>query len=259
VTVYIWAGLAQVQAQSGDSAGADQSLQAYLRNLHTLATSFLPPHSPQRLLAAHAMNQRLMGGQLRLDEGAAQPALAEVTAARPMIQPIEVPATDAGATRLKNNMLQISFNVAARAAVQLGRYAQAEPLARQWLAIIPNSVAVQTNPKPLESRARYILAQAIAMQDRNNEAQAILQPAMAWYQQEQQAGAGGITFRHDYAYALYVSAISQPDDANGRKQRDADLDLAAKLIAGASPEAQRLNSMRHVSELIAKARSATHA
>jgi len=204
------------------------------------------------------MNQRLMGGQLRLDEGAAQPALAEVTAARPMIQPIEVPATDAGPTRLKNHMLEISFNVAARAAVQLGRYAQAEPLARQWLAIIPNSVA-QTDPKPLESRATYILAETIAMQGRRDEARKTLQPALMWYDQQQKAGATGTTFRHDYAYALYVDSLIAPAGAAGSKQRDADLDQAAKLLAGASPEAQRLNSMRHISGLVAKARTTTHA
>ena len=254
-TWYIRFNLARALAESGEAA-AEQSAQTAVQELQSLVAD-RPSDSPQRRLAA--TNLPLALGDIKLAQGAPQPALAEAIAARAAIELIQVPATDAGAIHWKNQNMADSLNVATRAAMQLGRYAQAETLARKWLAIIPNSVAVQTNPKPLESRARYILAQAIAMQDRNNEAQAILQPAMAWYQQEQQAGAGGITFRHDYAYALYVSAISQPDDANGRKQREADLDLAAKLIAGASPEAQRLNSMRHVSELIAKARSATHA
>jgi tetratricopeptide (TPR) repeat protein len=255
VTVYISAGLAQLQAQSGDSAGANQSLQAYLRNLHGLATGFLPPGSPERLLAAGAMNQLLTGGQLKLDEGAAESALTQVTAARSMIEPIEVPKTDAGATRSKNRKLEDSLNVAARAAVQLGRYAQAETLARQWLAIIPNAIAVQTDPKPLEFRATYILARAIAMQGRNDEAQKTLQSALAYYVGEQKAGATGTTFRHDYAYALYVSAIAQPGDANGRKQRNAALAEAAVQIAGASAEAQKLADMRRLSDLIAKARA----
>ncbi|HEY7871199.1 MAG TPA: hypothetical protein VIC31_00585, partial [Rudaea sp.] len=259
VTVYISAGLAQIQAQSGDSAGANQSLQAYLRNLHGLATGFLPPHSPERLLAAPAMNQLLTGGQLKLDEGAAQSALTQVTAARAMIEPIEVPTTDVGATRSKNRSLEASLNVGARAAVQLGRYAQAETLARQWLAIIPSSIAVQTDPKPLQSRATCTLAAAIAMQGRSDEAQKVLQQALAWYDQQQKAGATGTTFRHDYAYALYVSAISAPHDANGRKQRDAALAEAARQIAGASAEAQKLADMRRVSDLITKARATIHA
>src|SRR6185437_13754880 len=133
VTGYIWLGLIRAQTLSGDSAGANQSLQAYLRNLDGFATGFLPPGSPERLLAAGAMNQLLTGGQLKLDEGAAESALTQVTAARAMIASIEVPAADVGATRLKNRNLEASLNAAARAAVQLGRYAQAETLARQWL------------------------------------------------------------------------------------------------------------------------------
>ncbi|MES2404682.1 MAG: hypothetical protein V4567_10160 [Pseudomonadota bacterium] len=259
VTSYIWLGLIRAQALSGDSAGANQSLQAYLRNLDGFATGFLPPGSPERLLAAGAMNQLLTGGQLKLDEGAAESALTQVTAARAMIASIEVPAADVGATRLKNRNLEASLNAAARAAVQLGRYAQAETLARQWLAIIPNSIAVQTDPKPLQSRATCMLAAAIAMQGRNDEARKLLQPALAYYIAEQKAGATGTTFRHDYAYALYVSAISQPGDANGRKQRDAALTEAAAQIAGASAEAQKLADMRRLSDLIAKGRATTRA
>ena len=255
VTFYISAELARVQAQSGDSADADQSLQTYLRNLHAFAAGFLPPHSPQRQLATHEMNQLLTGGQLKLDEGAAQSALTDATAARAMIEPIEVPATEAGATRLKSQHLETSLNVAARAALQLGHYAQAEAFARQWLAIIPNAVAVQTDPKPLESRATYILAETITMQGRHDEARKTLQPALAWYDQQLKGGATGTTFRHDYAYALYVSAISAPDDANGRKQRDAALTEAAQQIAGASAEAQKLADMRYVAGLIAAARN----
>lgn len=255
VTFYIWGGLAHIQALSDDWAGAQQSLQAFVDNLHAVIEAGTPPDSPQRLLAGTAMNLLLTGGALKLDKGAPQSALADVTAARTRIEPIKVPATDNGATRWKNNVLQTSFNVAARAAVQLGHYAQAEALARQWLAIIPNSVAVQTDPKPLEFRASCTLAEAIAMQGRSDEAQRTLQPALAYYAAEQKAGANGTTFRHDYAYALYVSAISQPGDANGHKQRDAALTEAAAQIAGASAEAQKLSDMRRLSDLITKARA----
>lgn len=190
---------------------------------------------------------------IKLAEGALQPALAEATAARAVIEPIETPATDTSVTRWKNQNLEVSFNVAARAAVQLGHYAQAETLARQWLAVAPNSVLTQTNPKPLESRARYILAQAIAMQGRKEEAQKALQPALAYYAAELKAGAQGTTFRHDYAYALYVDSLTAHADAAGAKQRKNDLDQAAQLIAGASKEAQQLSQFRHLSGLVAAA------
>ncbi|MGH8378197.1 MAG: hypothetical protein ACRER7_04510, partial [Gammaproteobacteria bacterium] len=250
---YIWRGLIDIQASSGDSAGAEQSLQAYLRGLHTLAAG-LPPHSPQRLLAGNATNQPLTIGHLELFEGAPQPALADATTALAKIEAVQVPATDANTTRTKNAMLEASLNVAAQAAVQLGRYSQAETSARQWLAVAPASVQ-QADPKPLESRARYILAQAIAMQGRNAEARNVLQPALDYYQQQFKAGASDTDFRHDYAYALYVSAIAAPKDAAGAKQRRVDLEEAAKLITGMSADARRLTTTRYVAGLIAHARA----
>ncbi len=255
VTWYIRLDLARAIAETGEG-GAEQSAQAAVRDLQSLMAD-RPPESAQRRLAA--TNLPLALGDIKLSQGALQPALAEATAARAAIQPIDVPATDAGATRWKNQNLADSLNVATRASMQLGRYAQAETLARQWLAIIPNATATQADPKPRESRARYILAQAIAMQGRRDEAKATLQPAMTWYRQEQQAGATGTSFRHDYAYALYVDSLIAPAGAAGSKQRGADLDQAARLLAGASPEAQRLSAMRHISGLIAKARTTTGA
>jgi hypothetical protein len=103
-----------------------------------------------------------------------------------------------------------------------------------------------------------VLADAVAMQGRNDEAQKTLQPALAYYREQLHAGANGTRFRHDYAYALYVSAIAQSTDAAGAKQRKAELAAAAAQIAGASAEAQRLADMRYVSGLIAAARTATH-
>ncbi|MBS0382163.1 MAG: ATP-binding protein [Proteobacteria bacterium] len=250
----LWRGMAQAQASSGDSAGAEQSLQAFLRNLRAFSTDFLAPDSPQRQLADNQTNQLLTDSQMKLSEGNPQAALAEATAAHARIESIEVPKTDAGTAHWKNQMLGASFDAGARAAVRLNHYAQAEILARQWLAIAPNSVNTQTDPKPLESRARSILAQAIAMQGRRDEASKMLQPALAYYAGEQKAGAQETNFRHDYAYALYVDAIAQPAGAAGAKQRKDDLDQAAKLIAGASQEVQQLSPFRYLSGLIAAAR-----
>jgi hypothetical protein len=78
---------------------------------------------------------------------------------------------------------------------------------------------------------------------------------MDWFRKEQQAGAHSIDFRHDFAYALYVSAISQAADAAGSRQRNADLDAAAAQIDGASEEAKRMADFRYVSSLIAAART----
>jgi tetratricopeptide (TPR) repeat protein len=254
---YIWYGLAQSQAETGDPAGAEKSLQSFVRNLQALGED-QPPDSPRRQLTGEAINRPLTDGELKLDEGAPQAALTEATTACTRIEAVKLPATDAGLNRTKNLVLRDSFSIAARAAVQLGRYPQAEAAARRWLALAPGSVNSQTDPKPLEFRATYILAEAIAMQGRKDEARKILLPALAYYEQQQKAGDTDIDFRHDYAYALYVDSLSEPADAAGSEQRSADLTEAARLIAGASPEAQRMADYRYVSGLIAKARATTH-
>ena len=74
---------------------------------------------------------------------------------------------------------------------------------------------------------------------RKNEANKILQPALAYYREQRQAGAHGTQFRQNFAYALYVRAIAAPADAASQKQRRSDLDEAGKLIVGASAEKRR--------------------
>ena len=55
-------------------------------------------------------------------------------------------------------------------------------------------------------KRRVLLAHAIAKQGRGAEAQAVLAPALAYYDREKSAGAIGTDFRLAYAEALYVNA-----------------------------------------------------
>lgn len=251
-TFYIWFNLFEHQAQSGDSVAAAQSSRAFVRGLQAFAER-LPAQSPGRLLAGRAFNQLLFSGSLKLEEGDPPSALTDATAALTKVKALEVPVTDFNATRTKSQILEAGYSIAASASVRLGRYAEAETSAREWLAVAPNAVQ-QTDPQRDESQARTVLAQAIALQGRNDEARTLLQPAIQYDRQQLKAGAEGTTFRRDYAYALYVSAISQPKDAAGREQRRADLAEASKLIAGASTQARSLTTMRYVAGLIARAR-----
>jgi hypothetical protein len=250
---FLWLDLSEYQAKSGDLAGAEQSFQAGLRSVHEFANR-LPPHSPARLIIDDALNQRLFAGQLKLDEGVPQPALTDAMATLARVKGIEVPPTDFNTTRMKGQILEAGYSIAARASVQLGRYPQAQSLARGWLAVASRAVS-RTDPESDESRARYILAQAFAMEGRSEQARKALHPVLDYYRQQLAAGARGTTFRHDYAYALYVSAISRPPDDLGRKQREADLAAASRLIAGASSQARGLTPMRYVAGLIAHARA----
>ncbi|WP_139351389.1 ATP-binding protein [Rhodanobacter sp. B05] len=246
-----WIQLANWQAQTGDTAAAAQSLKAFARDTGELAAQ-LAPQDPKRQLLVRP--EQGIGGAVQLTEGASQAALTDATAVIARVESVGIPAGDVGASNLRGNMLNGDLQTAATASIRLGRYRQAEALARQWLAVPPNKTS-EADPQIKESRARSVLADAVAMQGRGDEAQKALQPALAYYQQQQQAGARGMTFRHDYAYALYVSAISSAADAEGRERRKTALDEAATLIAGASTEAQQLAEMREVTTLITAGRA----
>jgi tetratricopeptide (TPR) repeat protein len=243
---YHWLNLAVWQAQTGDSIAAAASLKSFLRDVSQLLAQLAPGDLRRQILA----KADLARDGLELSEGETQAALADATTALNHLDSIKIPADDKSSTFIRDNILAGNLATAARAAVHLGKYAQAEALARRWLAVPANATS-DADPKIRTSVAQSVLAHAVAMQGRQDEAQKILQPALAYDQQQQQEGAQDTTFRLDYAYALYVSAISRPADSKGQAERKMDLDAASKLINGASPEAQRLADMREVAHLIA--------
>ncbi|HEU0278000.1 MAG TPA: hypothetical protein VFQ95_09290, partial [Rhodanobacteraceae bacterium] len=246
-----WQHLSMTQATAGNRAGAEEAAKTYAHNLRT-ALATLPPDSSQRLLQER--DAQSVQGELDLYLGAAQSALRESAAGMRLLAAVKVPATDTNAIGMQRNLLDIARRTAAWAALRLGLYAQAETIARARFAEPPTTNGATTDPRIGQSEARYALAAAVAMQGRKPEALTALQPALAYYADQEKAGAQDITFRHDYAYALYVSAISQPDNAAGAKQRERNLAQASRLLSGASPEARQLSFMRYVSGLISQAR-----
>jgi hypothetical protein len=247
---YQWLGLARMQAEAGDAKGAAQSMKSFAHDADEYAAQLGPDDVKRTLLAR--VDQGLSDANLQLLEGDPKAALATATAAIARIEPIKVSANDTASVNIRTNVLRSNLGFAARAAIQLGDYAQAEALARRW-SQVPQAPFDTGDPLRSKSTIEVVLAHAIAMQGHRDEANRILQPALAYYREQQQAGAHGADYRLEFAYALYVNAIATPPDAAGRTQRKADLEEASKLIAGASAEAQKLASMRYVSGLVATA------
>jgi hypothetical protein len=247
---YQWLGLADMQAKAGDAAAAAQSMKSFARDTDEYTAQLGKDDAKRTLLAV--VDQGLSDANLQLLEGAPKAALATAVAAIAHVEPIKVPAENTTGVNIRINMLRSNLGVAARAAIQLGDYAQAEALARRW-SQVPSSPFDTRDPRELKSMIDAVLANAIVLQGRNDEANKTLQPALAYYREQQHGGAHGTDFCRDFAYALYVNAIAAPADAAGRKRRAADLDEAAKQIAGASAQAQKLTDMRYVSGLIAAA------
>ncbi|MFL6592592.1 MAG: hypothetical protein ACJ8GK_07800 [Luteimonas sp.] len=243
-----WIPLAITQARAGDATGASQSLKAFARD----AGEFVAQSSPQNLRRKLLVKpEQGVGSAVRLFGGAAQAGLADATAVIARIDAVKVPADDFGSSILASNLLASNLRTAATAALRLGRYPLAESLARRSLAL-PLNPTSEDDPRDRSAPAGVALADAVARQGRIGEARSILQPALAYYGEQQQAGETGTTFRVDYAYALYVSAMTLSDEPG---RRTAALDQAGALIAGASSEAQSLSDFRELSRLIAVARA----
>ena len=251
VAWYDWIPLANWQASSGDAAGAAQSVKNYARDVNVAVSQYAPDDQRRQLFADP---QAFLTSVVQFREGANQAALASATAAIARTDKVAIPDSAFNSVTLRDNILRGQLFIATQAQLRLGHPAQAEVLARRLLAI-PRDVRGQDDPMINESGTRSLLAHSLALQGRNGEALTILQPALAYCQKEQRAGAHDTGFRQIFAYALYVSAISQAADATGAKQRNADLADAAAQIAGASDEAKRLYDMRYVSGLIAAAQA----
>jgi hypothetical protein len=186
--------------------------------------------------------------------GAYEAALSKITPAVETLQALSLPADNLSAERLRGVTLRGAFRTRSQAALGAGRYAEAEAVARDWLALPPNPFD-DADPENENSRARSELALALVMQERADEARVELAPALAHDRARQVAGATGTTYRLDYAHALYASALAQSADAPGRSARSAALREAAALLEGLSPEARQLSDARRLADRIAEARS----
>ncbi len=117
------------------------------------------------------------------------------------------------------------------------------------LAVPPN-LSGDADPEDEISRATVVLAHTVALQGRASEALAMVQSVLDGYRAEQKDGAGGTTFQRDLAYAYYVEALAQPDDATGRARKRASLAEATRALDRMSAEARQLSDHRELADWI---------
>jgi len=246
-----WFDLAGNEALAGQRVAAEKSFKEAVRAQNVVIAQE-PAGSPRRALwlqlpsAARARLQ-LYSGE---DESARDTAVATVE----RIKRIEIPAEDRNARGLRDNFLRFSLTTQAIAAIRLRRYAEAEAASRERLALAPNPFG-SADPEDERSRARVVLAHAIAKQGRGDEARKLVQPVLEGYRGEQKRGASGISVQRDLAYALYVGGIAESNDAAGHTQRDAALAEAAQTLNGMATEARQLYDNRELAVWIGAARA----
>jgi hypothetical protein len=246
-----WFTLATWEAETGQRAAAERSFDAFVNSRKEL-DNLLPEGDSRR-----AVNRaRASLGQARYKQVAGDQTAA-YDLGNASIRELEELSFSAGdaSSQARDDALQNALGVVSRAALRLGRYAEAEAAARRRMAMPPMSGSSGDDPRKDMFKRRVPLAHAIAKQGRGAEAQTVLAPALAYYDREQKAGAIGTDFRLAYAEALYVNALAQGTDAAGLATRERALARSAELISGASAEVQRLVATRELSGWIASARS----
>lgn len=244
------AALATWQAQTGDVAAARRSLEAGQHNADAFIAQ-LTAEDPRRLIYANAVGR--VGNRVALVSGDPAAAWAGATDDLESLRKIAVPESDIPASRALRSERRNSLATAATAALQLGRGAQAEKLLRELLANPPTQPS-ELDLRILSSRNRSLLAHSLAIQGRHAEARAELAEPLRFNREQQQAGASSIFFVRDFAYALYVHALTWPA---GSAERNRDLAEAGRLIEATSAEARQLSDMRLLSRWIAGAGAGT--
>jgi hypothetical protein len=157
-----------------------------------------------------------------------------------------------GAPVGRDGTLRGALSLVTEAALRLGRYAEAESAARQHLEV-PITGALAIDPEWLQAEVGVRLAHATARQGRPAEALELLDPELARYRTRWQTGGRSMRFQRNFAHALYVSAIAQPEDAAGQARRQAALAEAAEVLAALSAEARQTSDIRVLAEWLAAA------
>ncbi|MEP6908056.1 MAG: hypothetical protein ABI858_08770, partial [Pseudoxanthomonas sp.] len=243
-----WIGLAKLQTQLGQTAAAQQSAKNFARDVGIFVAQLAPGDPRKDLLMQPTQS---LDGTFQLAAGNTQAAYATATATASRIAAIVVPSErDRFSAVIQIGQLNSYLGTAIQAALRTGRFAEAEALAKRRLAVPASPISTGDQEQVL-APSQAMLAHAVAMQGRKQDAQTALQPALAYYQQELQAGAQETHFRMDYTYALYVDALSQADDAAGNAQRAVDLEAATAQMAGLSEQARQLVDARLLAQMIA--------
>ncbi len=247
-----WFRLAMLEAETGERVAADKAFEQGARALE-MTVNYSPEGSARRKVQPLMLDA--WRSALLLINGDPATALDVASRTAERIRAVDVPADDRSTQEMRNSILHGTLIGVIDPALVLGRYAEAETASREQLAL-PANPNTGFDVEDAAAATRMAIAHALAGQGRLVESRELVRPALERYRAEQQQGAVGVTFTTDFAYALFVSAISEADDATGRARRDADLAEASRLLATLSAEARQLWRTRQVQRWIAEAREA---
>ncbi|HEX7374497.1 MAG TPA: hypothetical protein VF277_05950, partial [Steroidobacteraceae bacterium] len=245
-----WFSLASAEAQEGHSDAAEVTLKKAAQAANE-AAAFEPEGTSRRKMYPLMVESRRARNLYMFGDSPAGRDIAIAALAR--LRAIDL-SKERFASITRDNIQRMLLTTQALTAIRLGEYAEAEAATRERLSLRPNPF-YNLGPQVEMSRTQVLLAYTIAKQGRRADARGIVEPEVERYRAEQKNGAGGTTFQIDLANALFVSAVSQADDATGRAQRAADLAAAEQALARLTAEARQMFDARDAARRIAEARA----
>lgn len=244
--------LMNVEGMVGQPAAAQHSLLELLKDVEATKKEFDP--SDLRLRLFKNVGQR---AQARLDlyAGRYQAAYAGATADLHKIDAIKIPRNEQNAQRFVDGTLRFSLYTAIRAALAIGKPAEAEALSRRLLSVSGDRYS-EVDPQAGRMRTQVFISRSLIAQGRDEEARAGVEAALPFLREQQKAGARGMTFRRDLVYALAASAQLQSNDAAGNTRARAELDEASQLLEAMPAEIKVSWDYQDIARAVAKARIA---
>ncbi len=248
--------IARWEAQRGSREAAEHALQEARRFYDTAAAEHSPSEGVNQTFAEYsgAAERRV---KLALDEDALVYSMSTNGARR--LEQLRRGMTDRNARTAFLSCERLALSEAARAALNLGRYPDAETAARALLSLLPEAgINEATMHFFLDEPddvvwGQVLLAQAAVGQGRKAEAIKALEPALAQYRADQARGAAHVSFRQHFARALYVQALAESTDRAGTASARESLAQARACLQDLSDEARQLHDSKELFSWIAAA------
>jgi tRNA A-37 threonylcarbamoyl transferase component Bud32 len=234
------------EAQRGERGAAEEALQDARRALEANASRDRVTEITKEI-ALERLDVAERQVRLAFDEDAAAYSMAT----NALLRLVKLAETDSDPllARVQVAFRKHALDEAARSALNLRHYAEAETAARALLSL-PLQIELSDRSyleQPDDPNwGRVLLAQAALEQGRKAEALQTLEPALSNYRDAQARGAAYLAFRQHFARALYVLARAQPPDNGGTARSREALAQAAALLQGLSDEARQLHDSKQL-------------
>jgi tetratricopeptide (TPR) repeat protein len=241
--------LMDLESQRGNFRSARVWLQQALKVGDELSAKLL---TDPEVAAIQKIGRDMFEIDILVDEGAYATLASKAAEWDQQIRAMQ--ATSEGARSVRQDRLRQVRNIRAEAALRLGRTEEALTVTEE---ILKNPMLNNVNVAAADgilARQKTRRGHALIQAGRRDEAKVVLTEALGYFRSRQEKGDNGILIRADFAHLLYVLALAEPADAQGRAAALAHLDEAMAMMGELSLEARQLVRAKELIGWISSAR-----